>query len=254
MEAGLNLFSIRGLIGSEKGFLDTCEKLREMGYSFLQYSGAEFIPERIAKEQRDVGLPVVLTHVPMDRILNDTHRLMEEHALVGCRNIGLGMMPLYIIRDEKKCLETITRLDRAGRTMAENGFRFFYHFHHFEFAKLSDGQRIIDFMIDCCPYINFTADTYWIQYGGGNIEQYLDKMSGRIECIHLKDYAVRINEKGEFVPVFAPVGSGNLNFAPIIAQAKASGVKYFLVEQDNANAFANPLGQVRMSIETIRSW
>ena len=55
MKAGLNLFSIRNLIKTEKDFLDTAIKLREMGYSTMQYSGGEFIPERIARVSKASG-------------------------------------------------------------------------------------------------------------------------------------------------------------------------------------------------------
>ena len=96
MKVGLNLFSIRNLIKTEEDFLDTAKKLSEMGYAYLQYSGAPFEPERIARVSKATGLPVYLTHVPMDRIISDTEKLMDEHELFGCKNIGLGMMPLEI--------------------------------------------------------------------------------------------------------------------------------------------------------------
>ena len=35
-------------------------------------------------------MPVVLTHVPVDLILNNTEKLVEEHLSFGCSNIGLG--------------------------------------------------------------------------------------------------------------------------------------------------------------------
>ena len=93
MNAGLNLFSIRTLIDTEEHFLETAKKLKEMGYSYLQFSGAEFDADRIKRVSEATGLPIVLTHVPMDRILNDTAALMEDHAKFGCHNIGLGVTP-----------------------------------------------------------------------------------------------------------------------------------------------------------------
>ena len=202
-----------------------------MGYAFVQYSGAPFDSDKINLMQKQVGLPVVLTHVPMDRILNDTANLMEEHGKIGCKNIGLGMMPVATILDEQKCLQTVKLLDEAGKTMEQNGFKFFYHFHQFEFCKLSCGMRIIDYMLENCPHINFTADTYWMQFGGVDVTEYLKKMQGRIDCIHLKDYQI-VYQNEKFVPRFAPLGKGNLNLNEIVKTAKQSGTKYFLVEQE----------------------
>ena len=93
MKAGLNLFSIKNLLDSEENFLATAYKLKEMGYSYAQFSGMPFDADMIARVSAAAELPIVLTHVPMDRILNDTEALMEEHARFGCKNIGLGMIP-----------------------------------------------------------------------------------------------------------------------------------------------------------------
>lgn len=250
MEAGLNLYSIRGLLADEPAFLDTCTKLKEMGYSYLQFSGATYDPQMICRIWQQTGLPFVLTHVPMDRILHDTKALMQEHRLFGCRNIGLGMMP---IRDEAETIDIMAQLNEAGRIMAEEGYTFFYHFHHYEFRKLSSGQRIIDYMIENCPYIHFTADTYWMQYGGVDVCEYLEKMQGRIGCVHVKDYRIDRNSDGNMVPCFAPVGEGNMNFPVIVETAKRCGAQYFLVEQDDATDYDDPLEQVGMSIRYIQN-
>ena len=158
MEWGVNLYSVRNLISNENGYIETCKKIKEMGASYIQHSGAPFDIKILKREIEEVGLPIVLTHVPMDRILNDTDNLMSEHEEIGCHNIGLGMMPLDIIKNEEECLKTINRLNEVGKKMREKGFKLFYHFHHFEFLKLSTGERIIDYMIKNCEYINFTAD------------------------------------------------------------------------------------------------
>ena len=250
MQVGLNLYSIRSFIKETNDFVKTCAKLKEMGYAFVQYSGAPFDSDKINLMQKQVGLPVVLTHVPMDRILNDTANLMEEHGKIGCKNIGLGMMPVATILDEQKCLQTIKLLDEAGKTMEQNGFKFFYHFHQFEFCKLSCGMRIIDYMLENCPHINFTADTYWMQFGGVDVTEYLKKMQGRIDCIHLKDYQI-VYQNEKFVPRFAPLGKGNLNLNEIVKTAKQSGTKYFLVEQDDAIDYDDPLNQVKQSVTYV---
>ena len=255
MKAGLNLFTLRNALATEADFLATANKLRDMGYSYLQYSGGPYDADMIARVSKESGLPIVLTHVPMDRILNDTEALMEEHARFGCHNIGLGAMTKEALIDEKLCYEKIDELNAAGEKMRKNGFNFFYHHHHFEFIKYN-GETVFDYMIKNAPYINFTADTYWLQYGGVDIETYLGKLNGRIECVHLKDYGITVKTEAEsgkvkFEPVFKPVGDGTVDFKKVVAAAKASGAKYFLVEQDNAPTFDDPFSQVERSIKYI---
>lgn len=256
MKAGLNLFSLRSLIKTEEDFLKTAEALREMGYSYLQYSGAEFIPDRIKRVSEATGLPVLLTHVPMDRIVNDTDSLMEEHASFGCRQIGLGAMDMKAIADRDACYAAIEKLERAGERMAEKGFSFFYHHHHFEFLK-HDGETVFDYMIRNAPHVNFTLDTYWLQYGGVDVCRMIERLKGRIRCVHLKDYRIeaKLDEKGnvKMDPVFSPVGDGTLDFAAIISEAQRSGAEYFFVEQDNADGMEDPMGQVEKSIRYIKT-
>ena len=63
MQAGLNLYSIRNYLDTEEHFLEAALALRQMGYSYIQYSGGAFDAERIARVSAQSGLPVVLTHV-----------------------------------------------------------------------------------------------------------------------------------------------------------------------------------------------
>ena len=88
MEVGLNLFSIRNLITNENDFLNNLKKVKEMGYSYVQYSGGPYDPEMIKRVTKEVEMPVCLTHVPLDRILNESDKLMQEHSIFSCKNIG----------------------------------------------------------------------------------------------------------------------------------------------------------------------
>ena len=53
-------------------------------------------------------------------------------------------------------------------------------------------------------------------------------------------------------PKFAPVGDGTIEFAPVVKKMQELGVKYFLVEQDDAVDYPDPLGQVARSIQYIK--
>ena len=254
MQAGLNLFSIRNYLDTEEHFLQAAKELKKMGYAYIQYSGGAFDPDRIARVSTQADLPVVLTHVPMDRIVRDTQALMEEHEIFGCKNIGLGAMPPAEIADECRCKAMIEQLNRAGEIMQQNGFSFFYHHHHFEFFK-HNGQTVFDYIVENAPYINFTLDTYWLQYGGVDVGATIDRLKGRICCVHLKDYMITntFEQPGAFSPVFAPVGDGNIDFASLIPRMKAAGAQYFLVEQDNAATLPDTMEQVGRSIKYIQN-
>ena len=260
MNAGLNLYSIRNLIETEEAFLDTAKKLKDMGYSYLQYSGGVYDPDRISRVSKATGLPIVLTHVPLDRMKNDLDKLMEEHESFGCKNIGLGSIPIAQlisedgIIDEKTCKAAIAELDEIGARMEEKGFHFFLHNHHYEFMRMSNGERIFDYIVANAPHINFTLDVYWLQYAGMDILATAEMLKGRIGCVHLKDYAVAKVPDGELYdirPMFESVGYGNIDFKAVVPALKEAGAEYFLVEQDNAALLPDTLHQVERSIRYI---
>ena len=254
MEAGLNLYSIRCYLDTEEHFLGAALQLKEMGYRYLQYSGGEMDFDRIARVSRAGSLPIVLTHAPLDRILQDTDRLMEEHERIGCRRIGLGAMPMEVLREEERCKGMIAELERAAEHMSRNGFTFFYHHHHMELHRYG-GQTILSYLIEQAPHVQLTLDTYWLQYGGVDIASTVQRLTGRIECVHLKDYRVALREDGSgFEPRFAPVGDGNIDFAAILPLMRRAGTKYFLVEQDDAANLPDPMGQVERSIRYITQY
>ncbi len=254
MNAGLNLYSLHKIIQTEEELLATCRKLKELGYSYIQYSGGPFEPDRIKRVSEEVGLPVYLTHVPFDRIINDTDKLMEEHTQFGCKNIGLGGIPFHLVHEQKEALDAIEAMNNAAEKMEKAGFKFFYHNHQKEFIKIGE-QTYFDRLI-AAPSINFTLDTYWVQNAGVNVLDFLPKVAGRIECVHLKDYSVGLNPKTPEIEkvqaTYVPVGDGNLDFKAIVEQMKKEGAKYFFVEQDNACYFSDPFDQVGRSIRYIK--
>lgn len=246
MDFGLNLFSIRTEVDTHEKFLATAHKLKSMGYSALQCSGCPYDVELYKKATAQTGLPVVLTHVGYDRIVNDTDALMAEHEAFGCRNIGLGSMDCSKPDDEIK--KQVEALNNAARRMNERGFKFFYHNHNFEFKKMADGRYIMDYLIEEGDALNFTLDTYWLAFAGMDLTEYITKMSGRIECVHLKDGRLTKDNNYEI----AHLGSGMIDFTDIVPKVLNAGAKHLIVEQDNAVDFEDTLGEVKISIDYLK--
>ena len=88
------------------------------------------------------------------------------------------------------------------------------------------------------------SDTYWVQAGGADPSFWLEKLSGRVPCIHLKDFA--------FGRKMAVLGEGNLNFDRIFQKAEKAGTKYMLVEQDDCNG-ENPFDCIKRSYDYLKS-
>ena len=159
----------------------------------------------------------------------DLDAVMKEHKMLGCDTLGIGAMPEEFRKDAESLNEFIKITSEIGKRMHDNGLQFAYHNHAFEFAKLDNGRRIFDVLIeDTKPEeFSFIGDTYWFQYGGVNPCDYIKKIENRMKVCHFKDYKF-VNDK----PAFAEIGTGNLNLDDIYNTCKSTGVKYIVIEQD----------------------
>ena len=74
----------------------------------------------------------------------------------------------------------------------------------------------------------FEIDTYWVQCGGADPIQWINKVEGRMQVVHFKDMVVNSEAKS----IMAEVGEGNLNWKGIIEACEKTGVEWCPVEQD----------------------
>ncbi|MBQ9802636.1 MAG: sugar phosphate isomerase/epimerase [Clostridia bacterium] len=256
MKFGLNLFSLRKQIGTKEALIATLARLKDLGYDYVQYSGGPWEPAWVKEASEQTGMPVVLTHVKLAAMLEAPAKLVAEHKLFGCENVGLGMFEFRGV-DEATRLEGIAKIGEAAEKITAAGGKFFYHNHNFEFQKLSSGKTVFDTLFEAHPDVNFILDTFWLQAGGVAILEYIEKLKGRIGCVHLKDFLptfVKNEETGKYEskPKFAPVGDGNINWHAVIPAFVAAGATYFLVEQDDATDYEDPFEQVGRSIKYLK--
>lgn len=247
MKIGLNLFSLRKQIANGEAYRETLCRLADMGYDFVQFSGAVLSPEEIAAGSENAGLPVVLTHVPWQRIREEADALIAEHRVFGCRDIGLGAPPKEIYGSEDSALAFIGEIARRAEVFREKGARLCYHNHNAEFMKFG-GRRFFDMLTEGAPALSFIPDTYWLQMGGVSIFEYFERLSGRMPFVHLKDFKLDY-----MTPRFAALGDGNLDIPAIADKARACGAETFLVEQDDACDYPDPFEEVRKSAAFIKS-
>lgn len=229
MKLGAQLFTLRDYTQTAKDLDYSLGRVKEMGYQTVQISAIGPIPAEKVRELCDKhGLEIVLTHTDPNRILNDTEAVIREHDVMGCKYIGIGMMPKKYCSPEwlwhfaEDYREPAKKIAAAGKLLM-------YHNHNIEFQKFN-GRLVLNTLLESFApeELGFTLDTYWVQMGGADVCEWLTKLKGRTPCVHLKDMAVR-----SWDAVMAPVMEGNLNFPKILrTMEELGGVEHILVEQD----------------------
>ena len=249
MKLGAQFYTLREKCTTLEGISESLKKVADIGYTTVQLSGVcAYEPEWMRDELAKNGLQCVLTHWNAGEILEDPMAVINKHRIFGCNNIGVGCMPGGWATEEFTH-SFIEKYKAPAKVIAENGAKFFFHNHHSEFMRCADGEMIFDKLIRSFTpeELSFTLDTYWVQMGGGNPCEWLEKLSGRVECIHLKDLEMVGMEQR-----MAPIGQGSLNFPKILEAAEKAGTKYALVEQDNCYG-RDPFECLKQSYEYLKS-
>lgn len=230
MLVGAQTYTIREFTQTEADFRQSMKKLADIGYTSVQLSAIGPIAPRTLRDICDEnGLQIVLTHTPPDRMLADPEAVIEDHNILGCDYIGVGMMP-----ERYRTVDTVADFARdfrpAAEKMAAAGKLLMYHNHHIEWEKVAPEKNMLDVLMEGLPkeLMGLTLDTYWVQAAGADIVDTIIKYQDRIPCVHLKDMAV-----SGFETRMAAIGDGNIPFEKILALLKKLGkTQHLLVEQD----------------------
>lgn len=241
---GLQLYTLRTILSDDPA--GVLRQVAEMGYEAVELAGFAGLTAVEFKAALDeAGLKAVSSHASLQAIEEDFDAVVAQARLFGYSYVGLGSVPVEMRGSRENWVATAQRLSEVGKKLREEaGLTFFYHNHAFEFEEQYDGDYGLDLLYANSDAQNLQAelDTYWVQKGGENPVEYLQKYAGRTPILHIKD----MGADGDF----AEIGTGSLNWPAIFAAAEAGGVQAYIVEQDTCPG--NPLDSVRISIENLK--
>ena len=233
----VQLFTLRDYIQTPEDFANTVRRVREMGCDTVQFSrvGPSIPADFIADVVRDYDLHVCVTHSPMQRIFHDLPQLIRDHQSWGCSSVGLGNLENCYLADgyEGYC-RFLSDIAPVVEELKKNGMTFAYHSHAFEFVRYH-GKLMYDMMIEQTDpeAFHFIQDSYWMKFGGLNHETWLEKVVGRMEVLHVKDFTTgMITNRGRVEGRTGTIGEGNIDYPDLLRKAQQTGVKVLAIEQD----------------------
>lgn len=244
MRIGAQLFTVRDFCKNTDDFAKTLAKIAEIGYKYVQVSGTcAYDAAWLRDELQKNGMQCTLTHIPTKRLLEETAQVVSEHSVFGCPYIGLGYHKFTGEAEEYAAF--CEEYKPVAKAIADGGKYFMYHNHASELIRIGKKTVLERLSEDFAPaHMGFTVDTYWVQVGGGDPAAYIEMLSGRVPCIHLKDYA--------YGPKMAVVGEGNINFDRVFEKAEAAGTEYMFVEQDDCGG-EDPFACLKRSYDFLKS-
>ena len=249
---GLALYTVRNEMG--KDAKETLKAVADAGYKNIEaasYENGMFYnmkPAEFRAYLKEIGLTPISTHQGTVTLENADEMIADVKA-AGFKYFVIPVPPMGLFTyDPEKGLgmkggaENLANiLDTLGEKCSKAGLKLLYHNHDFEFKKDKDGVVTIDYLLENCnpKYVNFQMDLYWVTKAGADPVAYFKKYPKRFKIWHVKD----MDDQGRF----APVGNGNIDFARILANKKLSGMKYYMVEQDQTFDGLEPLEAIKIS-------
>jgi sugar phosphate isomerase/epimerase len=236
-QIALQLYTLRRL--SAVDLAGTLEAVAAAGYRAVELAG---LPEIEPLDTH--GLRVVASHEGIERLRDDAGAVAGRMTELGCPRLIVPWMP----EADRATVAGVRRFaaDVGGyaRRLADDGIAVGYHNHDFEFTPL-EGTTVWDVLLAALPAeIELELDVYWAAVGGRDPVTEIGAIADRVCLLHMKDRAAGSP------PRDAPVGEGSLPFPAIVEAARAAGVAWYIVEQDEP---VEPLANIGTSLRYLES-
>jgi sugar phosphate isomerase/epimerase len=220
-------------------YKEKLKKLREIGYQSIQGSVPDgmTLPEFKAFMD-DLGMEISCFSGGRPP-LQFKQELMDACHAFDCDEVMVGSMPVEYRADYDSYMRGIERLNQAAAVLAKENIFLSYHNHAQEFRKFNNGKRGIDLLMENLDpkSVHFLFDTHWLQAGGADILEWMDRFKDRMHYLHIKDYRLAPanyeSEIGSVNKQFSQIGDGQLPWEQIIKKGLENGIQAFIVEQDN---------------------
>jgi sugar phosphate isomerase/epimerase len=243
-QIALELYTVRSL--TQQDFVGTLRAVAELGYPAVEFAGFGGLS---AQELRGVldglGLRAMAAHVPLDEF---AARLPQVCADLRTLGIEYGVVP-YLGEDRRGDVDQARWLAETfnewGDRCKDEGIRFGYHNHAFEFEPLpgEQPQTMFDILLtETDPkVVMLELDIYWVRFAGADPLQLIQAHPARFPILHMKDMAA-----GD-AKAIANVGEGVIDWPPILQAAEAK-TAWYVVEHDTPS---DPLADAERSLRYL---
>jgi sugar phosphate isomerase/epimerase len=249
---GLELYSVRTELARD--LPNTLQKVAQFGYEVVEFYSPYFkwtpaYAKDVRAQMDDLGLRCYSTHNGFDSFTpgdNIAHAI-ELNQILGARYLVLASAPQTKGVDGWKGL--CEKISSAVEKLQPHGLGAGYHNHQAEWAKLENGQRIIEVIAANTPKeFVLQLDVGTCEEAGADPVAWVKANPGRIRIMHLKDWAPAGHGKEEGYRVL--FGEGVTPWKELMGAAESvGGLEFFLIEQEGSR-----FGEFETAKKCLENW
>jgi Sugar phosphate isomerases/epimerases len=242
-ELGIQLWSFRDTAKVDPARM--LKMTRRMGITQVETAGTYGLPvERFGEMVRDAGLRVTSMHVGYDDLKKNPDVVIANAKALGATYVGLAWYPHTGAFTEADARRAVADFNQFGRTLKDAGLNFFYHNHGYEPVPYRDGTLMDLIIRETDPsLVSFEMDVLWAFLPGVDPAAQIRKYPGRYKLMHIKDMKPGVPRGslsgGLPAEQQAVIGGGQVNWADVMAAAKADGLQYFYLEDETPAPIVN---------------
>ena len=239
-EIGLQLYSLRNEFKTDVP--GTLAKIKAWKIREIEGGGTYGLPvEEYKNLLKQNGLQMVSYGADYAELEKNPQAVIDNAKAFNSKYVMCAWIPHkegnFTIAEVKKAIEVF---NAAGKLMLENGLKFCYHPHGYEFGAYENGT-LFDFLLKNTNsnYVNFEMDVFWVKHPGQDPVALLKKYPKRFLLLHLKDRAPGTmgNQNGRADDETNVVlGNGDVGIAEIMKEAKKIGIKHYFIEDESPRA------------------
>lgn len=236
-EVGLQLYSLRNQFKMDVS--NTLGLINEWGITKIEGGETYDMPlEDFKALLAENDLEMVSIGAGFDDLENDVDKVIKNAKDFGAKYVMCAWVPhddnKWDLEETKHATEVF---NKAGKILKKNGLVLAYHPHGYEFRPYRSGT-LFDYMAKNATDFTFELDVFWAQHGGADPLALMKKYPKKFTLLHLKDMEKGIegnNTGHEEDDTNVVLGTGQIDIAGIVAEAKKLGIEYMFIEDESKN-------------------
>lgn len=239
---GIQLYTVDKELKADAG--GTLKSIQDIGYKEVEGAGFAGLTAKQFRAALDkAGLKCKSTHF-FNFGEADPNSLCDQANVLGAHYTVSSLMSKFSRKpagvemgvDDYKAMADFC--NQLGATAKTAGLQFAYHNHNSEFKDLGQGRLGYDVFIEATDsnLVKLELDCGWMMAAGHNPIDYFKRYPDRYRMVHIKDFARTAKPSTSLQrdegPQGTVLGTGYIQYKPILNAAKAAGVEHFYVEQE----------------------